>query len=112
MKNFSKSIFSLLIAGMVTTAIAADNFNGITNLTKQKLTNATINGFATLTDVTAESLTAKGPLHFKNLTVSGNANVIGNITGENGHFEKLELIGTLHVKNVTIKILNVKGPVL
>ncbi len=107
-----KQLFTFVSALCIATLASATTYMGPTDLSKQNLDDVVIHGPADLQQVKAKSLSVMGPLHFKDLQVEQNAEIIGPVNNsETGKFNQIKVTGPLQVKQVTANSLQVIGPV-
>lgn len=90
----------------------AQSFMGVTALKKQNLQKASFMGPTELKEITAQSLSVVGSLHFNNLKVEKDTEIVGPVANsDHGVFGSLFITGTFMAKNITCSKLKVIGPV-
>lgn len=90
----------------------AQSFTSVTTIEKQNLKEASFIGATEFKEVTAQSLSVKGPIHFNHLKVQKSTEIFGPVTNsEFGTFNSLIITGPFMAKNVTCSTLEVTGPV-
>jgi hypothetical protein len=83
------------------------DFIGPTVLSAQAFQALNIQGSATLSSITAHTLTITGPLNFKQLQVKNKTEISGATSGENGEFNNLIIHGTFWGSKIQIENLEV-----
>lgn len=103
--------FFVLIGIAACSSMFAEEFNGPTDLTLKFYDSLTITGPAKLSLIKTKSLKVTGPLHFHNLAVSGDAEVVGPVTGDRGQFGQLKVTGDIDVDHFICQDLKAIGSV-
>lgn len=105
---FFTMITALVLLSSHSTAFA-DNFTGPTDLSSKDFKDLNINGNSNLNQISADSLTVKGPLNFSRIKIKGDTNVEGATSGEEADFNNLAVRGSFWATKVEIQNLKVDG---